>query len=522
MPMALRPGDDGDAGRERAHRAGDVVGQADDARRLDARRGLELVERDDRAGLGIDDLAAHAEVAAARPRATARIGCPARRCSTAGDRWPSARPAARDRRQLEALAGCVFVGFARAAFLRGAPATGLRFVLLVFVIPRRCRRPRPRQLRRRRGRRVGRDRAAARGAARCGSAPALGSAARDQPARERALSAQSSACTTASRARSRLRSSSSSSTERPRRHLVERRRCPAGAPAASRQANVITVSAGDDAEHHAIGERRRDVRTPASAVRSSASPTTPPRPVGSGQAGVVSASRPAKPAAITVPRIQTAEPQPLAVERTVGRHAASPTPRPAGSARSRRGRGSGSADRRRSRRGSRAGCGSAREVAWLSDGSCTDQVISAAAMTPDSAIRPRPGEFAQPPRQRLAHRDRQMADQGDDTVDRRHTQSSPSRLTQDFDQAMQRLRRWSHSSRDQRKADIARAGIELSSLLARQIAAGNHAHAGFAIEPGPWPPRRRREPRRRARRRSRRPAARSRSGCRGSGRRDRT
>ena len=31
-----------------------------------------------------------------------------------------------------------------------------------------------------------------------------------------------------------------------------------------------------------------------------------------------------------------------------------------------------------------------REVAWLSEGSCTDQVISAADATPDSAIRPTP------------------------------------------------------------------------------------------------------------------------------------
>src|SRR4029077_14680173 len=43
--------------------AGDVVGQPDDARRLDAGRRLQLVERDDRAGPRIDDLAAHAEIA---------------------------------------------------------------------------------------------------------------------------------------------------------------------------------------------------------------------------------------------------------------------------------------------------------------------------------------------------------------------------------------------------------------------------------------------------------------------------
>ena len=43
-------GHDRDAGRERRHRAGDVVGEADDARGFDARRRLEFVERDDRAG----------------------------------------------------------------------------------------------------------------------------------------------------------------------------------------------------------------------------------------------------------------------------------------------------------------------------------------------------------------------------------------------------------------------------------------------------------------------------------------
>ena len=53
----------GDARRQRAHRARDVVGEADDARRFDAGRGLEFVERDHRAGPRIDDLAAHAEIA---------------------------------------------------------------------------------------------------------------------------------------------------------------------------------------------------------------------------------------------------------------------------------------------------------------------------------------------------------------------------------------------------------------------------------------------------------------------------
>ena len=55
-------GHHGDARGDRAHRAGDVVGEADDARRLDAGGGLQLVERDDRAGADMDDLALDAEI----------------------------------------------------------------------------------------------------------------------------------------------------------------------------------------------------------------------------------------------------------------------------------------------------------------------------------------------------------------------------------------------------------------------------------------------------------------------------
>ena len=52
----------GDAGRQRRHRAGDVVGEADDARGLDARRRLQFVQRHHRAGADMDDLAAHPEI----------------------------------------------------------------------------------------------------------------------------------------------------------------------------------------------------------------------------------------------------------------------------------------------------------------------------------------------------------------------------------------------------------------------------------------------------------------------------
>ena len=62
MPITLRPGHDRDAHRDRAHRAGDIVGEADDAGRLGAGRRLQLVERHDRAGPHLHDLAADAEI----------------------------------------------------------------------------------------------------------------------------------------------------------------------------------------------------------------------------------------------------------------------------------------------------------------------------------------------------------------------------------------------------------------------------------------------------------------------------
>ena len=58
----VAPLHDGDARRDRRHRARDVVGEADDARRFDAGRGLEFVERDDRAGAHVDDFALDAEI----------------------------------------------------------------------------------------------------------------------------------------------------------------------------------------------------------------------------------------------------------------------------------------------------------------------------------------------------------------------------------------------------------------------------------------------------------------------------
>ena len=55
-------GDGRDAGRQRRHVAGDVVGKLDDPARLDAARRLQLVHGDDRAGPDLDDLAADVEI----------------------------------------------------------------------------------------------------------------------------------------------------------------------------------------------------------------------------------------------------------------------------------------------------------------------------------------------------------------------------------------------------------------------------------------------------------------------------
>ena len=121
-------GDHGDARRERAHRAGDVVGKADHARGFDAGRRLEFVQRHDRAGIGLDDLAADAEIAEhafQRARIGLQLGLaerlPVRRLG---------RRQHRDRRQFELF------GFARRCARRGLlarSAGGGSFLFLVFV-----------------------------------------------------------------------------------------------------------------------------------------------------------------------------------------------------------------------------------------------------------------------------------------------------------------------------------------------------------------------------------------------------
>ena len=112
-------GDHGDARRQRAHRARDVVGKPDHARRFDAGRGLEFVQRHHRAGMGLDDFAADAEIAEhafQRARIGFQLGLAERlaiRCLRRGQH--------RHRRQFELVGG-----FARRRPRRGLLARGAR------------------------------------------------------------------------------------------------------------------------------------------------------------------------------------------------------------------------------------------------------------------------------------------------------------------------------------------------------------------------------------------------------------
>ena len=62
MPMALRPGTTATRAEMALIERAMSSASADDARRLDAGRRLEFVERDDRAGADIDDVALDAEI----------------------------------------------------------------------------------------------------------------------------------------------------------------------------------------------------------------------------------------------------------------------------------------------------------------------------------------------------------------------------------------------------------------------------------------------------------------------------
>ncbi len=133
----------GDARRERAHRARDIVGETDDARRFDAGRRLQLVERHHRARPRIDDLAAHAEIAehAFEPRRVLLDLAGAQRRALAG---------ARRRQQIK-----------RRAFgsrpTSGARASPARAACAPAALPPRHR-PRPRRRRSASRRRIGETR----------------------------------------------------------------------------------------------------------------------------------------------------------------------------------------------------------------------------------------------------------------------------------------------------------------------------------------------------------------------------
>src|ERR1700730_15652199 len=58
----IAPRHDSDAHRNRAHRAGDVVGEPDDARGLDPGRGVQFIQRHDRPRANLHDLTAHTEI----------------------------------------------------------------------------------------------------------------------------------------------------------------------------------------------------------------------------------------------------------------------------------------------------------------------------------------------------------------------------------------------------------------------------------------------------------------------------
>ena len=58
----ITPGHNGDTGGDGAHRTGNVIGQADNAGRFNARCGLKLVKRYNRAWPDIDDFAANTKI----------------------------------------------------------------------------------------------------------------------------------------------------------------------------------------------------------------------------------------------------------------------------------------------------------------------------------------------------------------------------------------------------------------------------------------------------------------------------
>src|SRR6266700_7514091 len=121
-----------------------------------------------------------------------------------------------------------------------------------------------------------------------------------------------------------------------------------------------------------------------------------------------------------------------------------------------------------------------RAVAWLRLGSCTDQVINAAAAVPANAIKPSPASS----RNRRTRPSRIAAGRWPARGITRSIagiRQEPLRLIQNFDQPVQSLGR-RFAVRYQCEANIASAGIEAVGLLPRQITSRNHPYAGLPIE----------------------------------------
>src|SRR5216683_3316107 len=122
----------------------------------------------------------------------------------------------------------------------------------------------------------------------------------------------------------------------------------------------------------------------------------------------------------------------------------------------------------------------ARDVAWLRLGSCTDHVISAAAATPDNAIKLNPASS----RNRRAKASRIEAGNWPTRGSTRSIAGmlmGPSRLIQNFDQPVQCLG-CCFTVLHQRQTNVAGAGIAAVRLLSRQVTSGHHTHAAVLVE----------------------------------------
>src|ERR1700738_5434894 len=122
----------------------------------------------------------------------------------------------------------------------------------------------------------------------------------------------------------------------------------------------------------------------------------------------------------------------------------------------------------------------ARRGAWLRRGSCPDHVISAAAATPDDAIKLNPASS----RKRRAKASRIEA--GNWPARGRSRSMAGmlmgfSRLIQNFDQPVQCLG-CCFTIRHQRQTNVAGAGIAAVGVLPRQVTSGHHAHTAVLVE----------------------------------------